>query len=147
MLFCEVGSHEKAWKGGYGGIRMHVLWSDHAWFTLESSSDWARLILWCLSNFAVLVSYFLIPLELCYWRKAIPFQWTSFVGLLFVAFITLCGISHLAMIVIMPTGPWWSIIFVFVPLALISVATVLVLRRLRGSIVLALSAVKKVIDG
>lgn len=126
---------------------MRVLWSYHEWFVLDSGWDWARLWLWCLSNFAVFAAYFLIPVEICHWRKAIPFKWTSLIGLLFVVFITLCGVSHFAMIIIMPTGPWWAIIFVFVPLALISIATVFVMRRLRGPIVLALAAVKKVIDG
>lgn len=106
-----------------------------------------RAIAWCASNFLVFLAYFLIPNEIQHWRKAIPFRWTSLISYLFVSFIALCGLSHLVMIIIMPTGPWWAIWLIFVPLAFVSLATVLVIRMMRKLIIEVLQGVKGILDG
>ncbi len=47
----------------------------------------------------------------------------------------------MAMIVIMPTGPWWAVIFIYVPMAAVSATTVIVIRLNRKLILDVLGGV------
>ena len=117
------------------------LMNSHDWYVLRTTMDHVRAWTWCLANFITFVSYFMIPLELRHWRRAIPAsRAVEVVSRLFIAFIFLCGLSHLAMIVIMPTAPTWVIVSVYIPMAYVSLWTVVVLRNHRRSIVDVLQA-------
>jgi hypothetical protein len=96
---------------------------------------------WCLSNLTIGLSYLLLPVEIRRWHLALPFKSTALIGALFIGFIGLCGISHLAMIIIMPTGPWWATLLIYVPTGAVSLAAVMVVRRERQLIVAALEGV------
>lgn len=120
---------------------LSYLMNAHEWYTLDTSEDHLRAWLWCLSNFMTFVSYFMIPVELAHWRVSIPSSNTVRVlSRLFIAFIVLCGLSHLTMLVVMPTAPWWVTIVVYTPMAVVSFWTVLVLREHRRYIVEVLKA-------
>ncbi|MDR3526437.1 MAG: hypothetical protein P4L57_04090 [Rhizomicrobium sp.] len=119
----------------------HLLMNDHSWYRLNTQADFARAGLWCLSNLAIAASYLTLPMEIWRWRLALPFRSTTLIGLLFIGFITLCGISHLTMIIIMPTAPWWATLFVYVPTAMASVATAVVARRERHLIIAVLKGI------
>jgi hypothetical protein len=120
---------------------IHTLMNNHSWYRIETTDDYLRAALWCLANLVTSVSYFLIPHEIQYWRKSLPFDATSLISNLFIGFIAFCGLSHLAMIFIMPTGPWWAVILIYVPMATVSAATVVVVRMNRKLIVAVLDSV------
>ncbi len=119
----------------------HMLMNDHSWYRLVTTADYIRAGLWCLSNLAIGLSYLFLPAEIRRWHLALPFKSTALIGTLFIGFIGLCGISHLAMIVIMPTGPWWATLLIYLPTGLVSMATVMVVRRERQLIIAALEGV------
>lgn len=119
----------------------HLLINHHDWYRFETTSDYIRAGLWCFSNLTIGLSYLLLPIEIRHWRTALPFKSAALIGALFIAFIAFCGISHLAMIVIMPTGPWWATAIIYFPTATVSLATALVVRRERRLIVAALQSV------
>jgi hypothetical protein len=115
--------------------------NDHSWYRLESVADFVRAGLWCACNLAIGAAYLTLPVEIWHWRLALPFRSTALLGILFVSFIALCGISHLTMIVIMPTAPWWATLIIYVPTAVASIATAYVVRRERPLIVAALEGI------
>lgn len=119
----------------------HLVMNDHSWYRLDSTADYVRAGLWCLSNLTIGLSYLALPIEIWHWRVALPFRSTAVIGTLFVAFIALCGISHLTMIVIMPTGPWWATLLVYLPTGAVSLGTAIVLRHERRLIIAALESV------
>lgn len=119
----------------------HMMVNDHAWYRFVSTADYIRAGLWCLSNLTIAVSYLVLPIEIWHWRAALPFRSTALIGALFVSFIALCGISHFTMVLIMPTGPWWAVLLIFLPTGAVSAATAIVLRRERRLIVAALQGV------
>lgn len=114
---------------------LHYLMNAHEWYRLASYWDHARAWSWTLANFATFLSYIAIPAEIAQWKKAAPFHFFSVFSWLFIAFIFLCGMSHLVMVIVMPTGPWWAILWVYGPMSIVSLLTVGVLRRNRGMIV------------
>jgi hypothetical protein len=117
------------------------LLNDHSWYHIVTPLDYLRAGLWCLSNFVTAAAYFLIPNELRHWRRVLPFSATSLIGALFIGFIFFCGLSHFAMLLIMQTAPWWVVLLIYLPMALISAATVVVLRRDRALILSVLENV------
>lgn len=119
----------------------HFLINDHSWYRFVTVGDYVRAALWCLSNLATSLSYFLLPIEIRHWRVALPFKSTALIGTLFISFIATCGASHLSMLIIMPTAPWWVIITIYLPMAFVSLATAVVVRRERRLIVAALKGV------
>jgi hypothetical protein len=119
----------------------HFLVNDHNWYRFETAGDFIRAGLWCLSNLATSLSYFLLPIEIRRWRLALPFKSTTLIGTLFIGFIATCGASHLSMLIVMPTAPWWVTILIYMPMAFVSVATAVVVRRERRLIVAALEGV------
>ena len=126
---------------GAAGSAVHFFVNDHSWYRFDSTADLVRAGLWCFSNLAIAVSYFLLPVEIRRWRLALPFRSTALIGTLFVGFIAFCGLSHLSMVFIMPTAPWWATIIIYLPTGLISLATVAVVRRQRRLIIAALEGV------
>ena len=128
------------------GDLIHVLMNNHSWYHIETPADYLRAALWCLANFVTAVSYFLIPNEIKHWRKALPFAATSLISNLFISFIAFCGLSHLVMLFIMQTGPWWATLLVYVPMATVSVATVVVVRLNRRLIIEVLEGVSRAIQ-
>jgi len=127
------------------GDLIHQLVNNHSWYHIETPADYLRAGLWCLANFVTATSYFLIPNEIKYWRKALPFGAASLIINLFISFIAFCGLSHLVMLLIMQTGPWWATLLVYVPMAMVSAATVVVIRRNRRLIVDVLEGVSRAI--
>jgi len=122
---------------------IHTLINSHSWYHFETTADYLRAALWCLANFVTAASYFLIPNEIKYWRQALPFGATALISNLFIAFIALCGLSHAVMLLIMQTGPWWATLLVYVPMAMVSAATVVVIRLNRQLIVDVLQGVAR----
>ena len=120
---------------------MHLLINQHSWYHFDTALDQFRAFLWCASNFATALAYFLIPREIRQWRKALSFSASSLIGNLFFWFIALCGFSHFAMLAIMQTGPWWAVLLIYLPMAVVSLATVWVIRAQRGLILLALNRI------
>lgn len=119
----------------------HLVMNDHGWYRLDTTADYIRAGLWCLSNLTIGLSYLALPVEIWHWRLALPFRSTAVIGSLFIAFIALCGISHLSMVVIMPTGPWWATLLIYLPTGAVSLATAIVLRHERRLIIAALEGV------
>ncbi|HUO98243.1 MAG TPA: hypothetical protein VMU01_06220 [Rhizomicrobium sp.] len=115
--------------------------NDHSWYRFVTPFDYVRAGLWCFSNLAIAVAYFVLPLEIRHWRVALPFRSTALLGTLFIGFIGFCGLSHLSMLFIMQTGPWWATLIVYLPTGIISLATAAVVRRERRLIVAALEGV------
>jgi hypothetical protein len=112
----------------------------HSWYHIDTPLDVVRAVIWCASNLTTAVAYFMIPRELGFWRRALP-SGSALIGQLFIGFIFFCGLSHLAMLVIMQTGPWWATLFVYLPMAIVSAATVIVIRRDRKLILAVLQSV------
>lgn len=127
-------------SGSAHGIAQFLI-NNHSWYTFETTADYVRAGLWCLSNLTIGFSYLLLPVEIRRWRLALPFKSAALFGTLFIAFIGFCGISHLTMIIIMPTAPWWATLLIYVPTGLVSLATAIVVRRERRVIVAALEGV------
>jgi hypothetical protein len=123
------------------GIAQFLI-NDHSWYRFETTADYVRAGLWCLSNLATSLSYFLLPIEIRHWRVALPFKSSTLIGTLFIAFIATCGASHLSMLIIMPTAPWWMTILIYLPMAFASVATAVVVRRERRLIIAVLQGVR-----
>lgn len=119
----------------------HFLINDHSWYRFVTTADYIRAGLWCLSNLVIGVSYLMLPVEIWRWRHALPFKSIALFSTLFIAFIAFCGVSHLTMVIIMPTAPWWATLLIYVPTGLVSLATAVVLRRERRLIVSALEGV------
>ena len=119
----------------------HLLMNNHSWYRIDTPLDYARAALWCLSNLATASAYFLIPVELRHWRRVLPFSASSLIGTLFIGFILFCGFSHLAMVAIMQTAPWWATILIYLPMAVVSLATAVVIRRKRPLIIAVLDGV------
>jgi hypothetical protein len=117
--------------------------NDHSWYRIDTPLDYLRASLWCLSNFATACAYFLIPVELRHWSRVLPFSTSWLLAALFIGFILFCGTSHLAMLAIMQTAPWWATLAVYVPMAAVSVATAIVMRRERPLILGVLDSVAK----
>jgi hypothetical protein len=128
------------------GLAQFVL-NAHDWYRIETPADYVRATLWCLSNAATAIAYFLIPNEIRHWRRVLPFAATALIARLFIAFIFFCGLSHLAMLFIMQTGPWWAILVIYVPMAIVSIATVVVIRLERHLIVSLLEGVGQALGG
>ena len=114
---------------------LNFLWNNHSWYAINNMNDFVRAIVWCLTNLITGFCYVAIPYEIWMWRNRLKFISSTIIGWGFIAFITLCGMSHLAMTAIMPTGPWWAIIFVYGPMTIASLATWLFIRTHRDSIV------------
>ena len=134
----DMASHQDA---------LHWLMNDHSWYRIDTPLDYLRASLWCLSNLATASAYFLIPVELRHWSRVLPFSTSWLLAALFIGFILFCGVSHLAMLAIMQTAPWWAVLVVYLPMAAVSVATAIVMRRERtlilgvlGGVVRALKA-------
>jgi hypothetical protein len=123
------------------GDFIQMLVNNHSWYHIVTPLDYLRAALWCLANLITATAYFLIPSEIKTWRKALPFGATSLIINLFIAFIAFCGVSHLVMIVIMPTGPWWATLLIYLPMAAVSAATVIVIRSQRRVIIEVLESV------
>lgn len=119
--------------------------NDHSWYRLDSEWDYLRMAIWCAANLTTFAAYFMIPFEIRQWGDALQLASSTLVGRLFMWFIVLCGLSHLAMVIVMPTGPWWATLGIYTPMALVSAATVIVLRRHRALIVQALESVSRAI--
>ena len=119
------------------------LLNTHSWYRIDTPLDYLRAGLWCVSNLATALAYFFIPNELRYWRRVLPFAASSLLGGLFIAFIAFCGLSHLAMLFIMQTAPWWAILLIYLPMAIVSVATIIVMRKERALILSVLESVSK----
>lgn len=115
----------------------------HSWYRIDTPLDYLRAGLWCVSNLATALAYFFIPNELRYWRRVLPFAASTLLGTLFIAFIAFCGLSHLSMLAIMQTGPWWAILLIYLPMAIVSVATVIVMRKDRALILSVLESISK----
>jgi len=115
--------------------------NDHSWYRIVTTADTVRAALWCLSNLVIAVSYFLLPVEIRRWRLALPFRSTALIGSLFIAFIAFCGLSHLVMLILMQTAPWWAILLVYLPTGLLSLAAAAVVRRERHLIVADLEGI------
>jgi hypothetical protein len=115
----------------------------HSWYRIDTPLDYLRAGLWCVSNLATALAYFFIPNELRHWRKVLPFATSALLGTLFIAFIFFCGLSHLSMLLIMQTAPWWAILLVYLPMAIVSVATVIVMRKERALILSVLETISK----
>jgi len=126
--------------GAAGGAASFFI-NDHSWYHFVTTADYIRAGLWCFSNLAIAVSYFLLPIEIRRWRLALPFRSTAMIGTLFIGFIGFCGLSHLSMLFIMQTAPWWATIIIYLPTGIVSLATVWVVRRERRLIVAALEGV------
>ncbi len=137
----RLGSAEKQMDMGSPQGIAHFLMNDHSWYRLVTTADYIRAGLWCFSNLAIGLSYLLLPAEIRQWRLALPFRSTALIGTLFIGFIGLCGISHLSMIIIMPTAPWWATLIIYLPTALVSLATAWVVRHERQLIVAALEGI------
>lgn len=119
----------------------------HSWYRIDTPLDYVRAALWCASNLTTAIAYFLIPLELGQWRKVMPFAASALIGQLFIGFIFFCGLSHLAMLAIMQTGPWWATLLIYLPMAAVSAATVVVIRRDRKLILAVLETVVQGLKG
>lgn len=119
----------------------HLIANDHSWYRFVTIDDYLRAATWSVANVGIGVSYLMLPAEIRRWHLALPFKSTSLIGSLFISFIALCGISHITMVVIMPTAPWWATILIYMPTMMVSVATVVVVRRERRLIVAALEGV------
>lgn len=122
---------------------VHAFMNNHSWYHIDTPLDYVRASLWCLSNLATAMSYFLIPVEIRHWRRVLPFAASTLIGSLFIGFIAACGASHFAMLFIMQTAPWWAVLLIYVPMAIVSVATVVVIRNERELIVRVLESVGK----
>ena len=107
-----------------------AIWDHTSWYTFTSHLDLLRSELWLLTNLVTFVSYFAIPLELWYWRRALRILPALGVAMMFIVFIAACGLSHLAMVIIMGTAPWWTMM-IFIPMAIASVGTAIVIRQNR----------------
>ena len=105
-----------------------------------------RAAAWILSNLVVAFSYFGIPREIRLWSRAFNLDMTGLVARLFRAFIIYCGVSHLAMILVMPTTRWEMILFFFLPLAMVSLATYVVLRFNRKRILTNIGLARKLLS-
>lgn len=121
--------------------------NEHLWYTLDTPLDWLRAILWTGSNLITALAYFAIPWEIWKWREQLTFLSANVVGILFIAFIILCGESHLAMVLVMQTGPWWATTLVYLPMAIVSILTMLVLRRERTQIIQVLRSLTRILKG
>lgn len=115
--------------------------NDHDWYRLDTAWDWVRLALWCAANVITGAAYFAIPVEIWHWRQVLPFRSASLIGFAFLCFILLCGMSHFAMLAVMATAPWWAILFVYAPMAVVSILTAWLIRRERVVILGALKAI------
>ncbi len=120
---------------------VQLLMDTYSWYRIETPFDWVRATLWCDANFLTAVAFFAIPNELRGWRKALPFSASSRIVSLFIGFIALCGASHFALLFILRTGPWWAVLLIYLPMAAVSLATVLVLRLNRRLILAVLENV------
>lgn len=125
------------------GDLVHHFMNNHGWYQIETPLDYFRAGLWCLANVVTAMVYFLIPNEITHWRKALPFTGVSLIINLFVAFIAFCGASHFAMLFIMQTAPWWAIALIYGPMAVVSVATVVIIRLRRRQIIDLLESVAR----
>ncbi len=125
---------------------LDFLWNNHSWYKIENLNDFIRALLWCAANAITAFSYLAIPWEIWLWRKVLPFFSTNIVGIGFVSFIVACGLHHLVDIVIMPTAPWWAILWVNIPMAIVSAATWIYIRVNRGMIIKILRAIVELIE-
>lgn len=126
---------------GQAGGAFHFLINDHSWYRFDTTADYIRAGLWCFSNLAIAGAYFMLPVEIRRWIAVLPFRSAALIGTLFIAFILSCGISHLSMIFIMPTAPWWATLLIYLPTGIISLAAVVVVRREKRFIIAALEGV------
>lgn len=110
---------------------------------LEVAIDPLRAMVWVAVNLSVAFAYFGIPREIRHWSRALNVGMSNIVARLFRAFIIYCGVSHMAMILIMPTAPWPIILPFFVPLSLVSILTYVVVRLGRRRIVGSLENIRK----
>ncbi len=128
------------------GYFLDFLWNNHSWYKIENLNDFVRAILWCSANFVTGVAYLAIPYEILLWRKVLPFFSTNIVSVGFVSFIVACGTHHLVDIVIMPTAPWWAILWVNIPMAIVSAATWVFIRANRKMILKILQAIVELLE-
>jgi hypothetical protein len=57
-----------------------LLWlNDHSWYRIETTAEYVRAALWCLSNLMIAAACFLLPVEIRHWRLARPFKTTALV--------------------------------------------------------------------
>ena len=115
---------------------LDFLWNNHDWYKIENNAHFIRALVWCTANLVTAYAYFAIPWELYNWLgDAVRITATRIIALGFIAFITLCGMSHVAMVLVMPTGPWWATLLVYVPMAVVSLATAIFLKVNRKRII------------
>lgn len=122
------------------------LFNGHMFYALDTPLDHLRAWVWTASNTIVAICYFLIPFELWEWRRAMPFRSVMLTALRFVNFISACGMSHIIMLSIMPTAPWWAVP-VMVWVALASLDAYFFIRLRRTLIVDAIAANAAALEG
>jgi hypothetical protein len=125
----------------------NLMLNSPSWYHIETAPEYIRAAIWCAANLATAISCFLIPNELGRWRKTLPFTESALIGRLFTGVVFLCGLSNLAILVIVPVGPWWATLLIYLPMAFLSVATLVVLRRDRAMIVGVLENVVQGLKG
>ena len=113
---------------------------------LDVAADPLRAGVWVASNLVVGLSYFGIPNEIRHWSHAFNLDTGAMVARLFRAFIVYCGVSHIAMVLIMPTTRWEMILFFFLPLAGVSLATYVILRMMRQRILAAIGQMRELLQ-
>lgn len=110
---------------------------------IEVAIDPLRAAIWVIANLSVAAAYLGIPIEIQHWGIALKVGMGNTVARLFRAFIIYCGVSHIAMILIMPTAPWIILLPFFVPLSAVSILTYVVIRLARKRIVSSLENIRK----
>ncbi len=113
---------------------------------LEVADEPVRAVIWIITNLAVAFAYFGIPREIGIWARAMSLSLSGVVARMFQAFIVMCGISHIAMIAVMPTANWLLIVFIFAPLACVSVGVYVALRKYRKHITGLLQIARKLLS-
>lgn len=124
---------------------LDFLWNSHEWYKINNYNDFVRAISWCAVNLITAYCYFVIPYEISKWSHAVKSMATSWIGMCFIGFIVFCGLHHIVDVIIMPTAPWWAILTVNVPLALVSLGTYIYIWYNRDLILGVLQAIEDLI--
>lgn len=122
------------------------LWQDsYTAHCLDVLMDPLRAVIWTACNLTVALAYFGIPYEIGLWAEKLRLDMGNWLARLFRAFIVYCGVSHVAMIAIMPTTRWAIILLFFLPLAIVSGGVFVILRRNREKILGSIEIVRKLL--
>lgn len=126
---------------------LRYLWgADYSGNCIEIFTDPVRALVYIACNLIVTVCYVVISFEIIVWIRALNVRMSRWLGGLLAMLFLLCGVTHMSMLVKMPTTTWFFIGAAWIPLTVVSGLLAFSIRYNRHRLVATLTAARQLLD-